>query len=119
MVALVGFLVLAVVLARRGVALPAGLLGGAGLGWALLAWLSPRAARPLHVAWMRLGETLGRVTTPALLVAVFVLVVIPTRLFLALRGLDPLQRRFDRAASSYWHARDAAAPGREGFERPW
>ena len=44
---------------------------------------------------------------------------VPTRLFLALRGVDPLQRRFDRGATTYWHERSPATFDREGFERPW
>lgn len=118
-VATAGFLGLAWALERRGLHVVARLLVGGGLAWACLAWVSPRAARPLHLGWMRLGKLMGRVTTPLLLVAVFVLVVIPTRLFLALRGIDPLHRRIDRGASSYWHERRPATFDREGFERPW
>lgn len=94
-------------------------LAGVGLAWAALAWASPRAARPLHQAWMGLGELIGRVTTPLLLVAVFALVLVPTRLFLLLRGIDPLQRRLDRRASSYWYERAPTGFDRAGFERPW
>ena len=69
-VALLGFAALGWALARRGHHVPAWSLAGAGLAWALLAWASPRATRPLHRAWMRLGELIGHVTTPLLLVAV-------------------------------------------------
>jgi hypothetical protein len=54
-----------------------------------------------------------------LLVVVFALVVVPTRLFLLLRGIDPLHRRLDRRASSYWHERAPTGFDRAGFERPW
>jgi hypothetical protein len=118
-VVLVGFAALAWMLERRGLPVAARSLAGVGLAWAALAWASPRTARPLHQAWMCLGEFIGRVTTPLLLVVVFVLVVVPTRLFLLLRGIDPLERRLDRSASSYWHERRPGAFDRASFERSW
>jgi hypothetical protein len=64
-------------------------------------------------------QALGRVTTPVLLGLVFVAVLLPTRLVLALTGGDPLTRRFDRTLPSYWAERAHPGFSREGFERLW
>jgi hypothetical protein len=119
LVALAGFAALGWTLGRRGHHVASLVLPAVGLAWALLALASPRAARPLHQGWMRLGELLGRVTTPLLLTVVFVLLVVPTRLFLWLRGIDPIERRPDRQALSYWNDRAPETFDRAGFERPW
>lgn len=118
-VVLVGFAAFGWALARRGHSHAALALALVGVAWALLALVSPRAARPLHLGWMRLGELIGRVTTPVLLTVVFALLVLPTRLFLLLRGIDPLARRPDRKAASYWNDRAPTTFDRAGFERPW
>ncbi|QXD16338.1 DUF4407 domain-containing protein [Rhodocaloribacter litoris] len=82
-------------------ALPVG-LGVAGAVLALGGWLAPRLFRPLYRAWMGLALVLGFVMTRVVLTLVFYLVVTPIGLLLRLFGRDPLQRRRDPAASSYW-----------------
>ena len=54
-----------------------------------------------------------------LLSVVFVLVLVPTRLLLALVSKDPLARRFDRGTPSYWSERKRRGFAREDFERLW
>ncbi len=84
---------------------------------AILSLVAPRAARPLQRGWMALGHALGRVTTPIVLTAVFVLVITPARMMLALFGRDPLQRGRDSSLKSYWTERPRSAFTREDFER--
>lgn len=92
---------------------------GVGLALVLLARAAPRSLVGVYRAWMALGEALGRVTTPLLLGLVFALVLVPTRLLLALMRKDPLTRRPDRAAPTYWSERERPGFTREGFERLW
>lgn len=109
-----------VALARRGVALPLALApAAAGLALVTLGLAAPRALVGPYRAWMALGEAIGRVTTPVLLFAVFVLVLLPTRLLLALARKDPMARRFDRGAATYWTERARRTFDRDGFERLW
>jgi hypothetical protein len=107
-------------LLRRGApwAAPLALLG-AGLALVAVSRAAPRSLVGVYRAWMLLGETLGRVTTPLMLGAVFVLVLVPTRLALALLGKDPLTRRFDRGAGSYWSERARTGFAAEDFRRLW
>jgi len=105
---------------RRGVPLALPVAGVAiGLALVLVSRVAPRALAGAYRAWMALGEALGRVTTPVLLLVVFVTVLLPTRLLLALRAKDPLTRRFDRAAPSYWIERPRAGFEPAHFERLW
>ncbi|MFO0628663.1 MAG: SxtJ family membrane protein [Polyangiales bacterium] len=106
-------------LQTRGVTSAAAGVASLGLALAALSVVAPSRARPLARAWQRLGEALGRVTTPVMLTAVFVLVVIPTRALMALARVDPLQRGFRRDVATYWSERRDGRLGREGFERPW
>lgn len=69
----------------------------------LLAALAvPKALAPLNRLWMALGLLLGRIVGPIMLFVVYVIAVVPTGLLMRIRGKDPLHRRFDRQAASYW-----------------
>jgi hypothetical protein len=58
--------------------------------------------RRLYVAWMALGVTLGRVVSPVILLALYVILFVPVGLVFRLRGRDALRRRLRRDAASYW-----------------
>ena len=88
--------------------------GGQPRPWALvvaaaflLAAISlPRVLTPLNRLWMAFGMLLGKIVGPIMLLVVYAIAVVPTGLVMRLRGKDPLHRRFDRAAASYWVRRD-------------
>ncbi len=56
---------------------------------------------------------IGWVLSHALLAAVFYGVVLPVGLAMRLAGRDPMTRRLDRAAASYWVGRERV----DGSER--
>lgn len=90
---------------------------GVGLGLATASFFAPSIVRPLAKVWGKLGQLLGRVTTPILLVLVFAFVVIPLRGVLTLLRIDPLRLRLDRHATSYFIERPKKIPDKTDFER--
>lgn len=62
----------------------------------------PAVLAPLNRLWMQFGILLGRIVSPIVLFLLYVVAIVPTGLVLRLRGKDPLHRRFDPAAASYW-----------------
>ena len=91
----------------------------AGIGGALVfgALLVPIVLKPLHIAWMTLALVLGYVMTRVLLTAVFYLVVTPTGLVMRVLGKDPLQRRIDHDASTYWIPKSYEDPSPDRLEK--
>jgi hypothetical protein len=83
----------------------AAILCGVSSGVALLGLLAPRAIRPVYVGWMLAVFPIGWVVSHVVLAAVFFLVITPIGATLRLLGHDPLHRRYDRAANTYWIAR--------------
>ena len=84
----------------------AGIVGAAGL-------IQPTWMRPIYVAWMIAAFPIGWVISHLLLAGVFYLLFTPIGLVMRLAGNNPLQRRFDSAAESYWIPRKSAkTPGR-------
>ena len=75
----------------------------------VLSMACPSILAPLNRLWMRFGLLLHKITNPLIMGLVFFLAVTPTALYLKIRGHDPLRRKIDKDARSYWI--DRAPPG--------
>lgn len=67
-----------------------------------LALAVPKVLAPLNRLWMQFGLLLGRIVAPIVLFLVYAIAVVPTGLLMRLAGKDPMRRRFDSTAASYW-----------------
>jgi hypothetical protein len=76
-------------------------------------WFVPSLIRPLYVVWIALAMPIGWTVSHLLLLAMFYLVFTPIGLIIRACGYDPLARRFDRTAASYWREHDR----NPGFDR--
>lgn len=94
--------VVALLVARRGHAVPASIIGGV----AAFALISGLCLPRLFCRWEAFGQQLGRVVavgvTWACLVPVFYLVFVPGRLILLLTRRDPMCREFPTRLPTYW-----------------
>jgi hypothetical protein len=96
-----GFLVVAALFFWRDVAAWPYLLGISGL-FALFGLVLPRVLAPIEWAWMKFAGVMGYIMTRVLLTLTFFLAITPTALILRLFGKDPLQKRIDSSASTFW-----------------
>ena len=80
----------------------AGSLAGLGLLSSLLSLLRPVANRPLYVGLTLLALPVGYLLSYLMLGALFYLLITPVGLLFRIIGRDPLQRRFEPEAESYW-----------------
>ncbi len=78
------------------------LLVGLGLVAGGLAWLAPRAVRPLYVGLLLITAPIGFVLSYVIMGVLFYLLITPLALVLRLVGYDPLKRKFERQAETYW-----------------
>jgi len=99
---------------RIGGFVPAVVAGLAG-SLALLAWLSPPHYAPVQRVLDRVLHLLLAGLTWLLLAVIYLGVFTPLRLWRALTGQDPLQRRPDPTAATYLRPVPPATPGR--FDR--
>lgn len=70
--------------------------------------LSP-IRKPLYVGWMLVVFPIGWVISHAAMALIYYLIFLPIGLLMRLFGRDPMQRRFDRDAPSYWIEHDPRA----------
>jgi hypothetical protein len=103
---LIAFALLGLTTWRHGHGLPAYAIWVAGIVVPLLGAMVPGLLRIVYLtatyATLPVGLTVSLVT----LLAVYYLVISPLGLLLRLLGHDPMQRRFDRGASTYWSPRE-------------
>ena len=97
------FAIAGVVVWRRTGSLTSGtiLWAGGGIVSALFA-LWPASRRRIYVGWMYAVYPIGWTVSHLLLGVVYFLVITPIGLTLRMLGHDPLERSFDRTASTYW-----------------
>lgn len=72
----------------------------------VFALAAPVFLRPVYIFWMRLAVFLGWINTRIILLVIFYLVFTPISLAQKMFGKDLLDRRIDKASSSYWHKKE-------------
>ena len=68
----------------------------------------PRLMRWIFVGWMVAAWPVGWLISHLLLAGVYYLLFTPIGVMMRVAGRDPLGRRLDRSAETYWVARSAA-----------
>jgi hypothetical protein len=91
-------------------------VGGAFLVVALVA---PSLLAPLNRVWTKFGLLLHKVTNPVIMGAVFYGAVTPTAWAMRAVGKDPLRRKIDRTAASYWIVREPPGPAPQSLKQPF
>ena len=72
----------------------------------VLSLVAPAALKPVFVVWMKFAEVLNWIMTRLLLGIVFYLMITPTRVLMRIFSDDPLKRRFEPDAETYWEEPD-------------
>ena len=96
---------------------PAPYLLTIGAAIALVGTVLPGAIRWLFFVWMALGLVLGTIMTSVILTLVFVVAVIPIGLIMRLVGRDPMHRKLDPNAPTYWLPKERTIEGKTRFEK--
>lgn len=82
-----------------------------------VALIRPSLLAPFNRAWMKFGLLLHKITNPVIMGLIFFLTVTPTALIMRAMGKDPLRRKFDPSATSYWIDRDPPGPEPETMKQ--
>lgn len=75
------------------------------------------ALKPGYRGWMKVAHLIGGVVTTVILGAVFFLLFAPIGILFRLIGKDHLERKWDKAARTYWHARPTEALSKERYQQ--
>ena len=112
-----GVLVAAVLYGRLDSQMPAAgvLLVTSAVG--LIGLAVPVLVRPVYVVWMGLAFPIGWTVSHLMMLAVFYFVLTPIGLVMRSLGRDPMQRRLDREAKTYWLPRTPRADMKRYFRQ--
>lgn len=91
------------------------IVGGISCFFLLAGVVAPRALAPVERAWLWLGESIGKVVTPIILILAYMLVITPMGILVRLLGKDLLDLRIDRSSQSYWREVEKDGPGTRPF----
>jgi len=72
-----------------------------GLIFLAIAFLKPILLKPLNNSWIKLGEVLGKLIAPIIMMVIFFFLITPLGLVLRLFGKDVLSIKFNKS-NSYW-----------------
>ena len=90
---------------------------GLGLALVVVYCVSPGLRRWVFLGWMYAALPIGWVVSHVLLGIIFYLIMTPIGLTMRLLGYDPMLRRFDRGADTYWVRRDRESDERRYFRQ--
>jgi hypothetical protein len=77
----------------------------------------PPLRRPVYLGWMYAAFPIGWIVSHILMVVVFYGVLTPIGLLMRAFGRDPLNRTFDRSATSYWIKHDPGSDLERYFQQ--
>ncbi len=77
-------------------------MGGIGAAAGVLFYAVPVLARPFYILWYFFACCIGIVMSNVILGAIYYAVFTPIGWLLRLCGHDPMKRRLDPSASTYW-----------------
>jgi hypothetical protein len=83
--------------------------------FAVLAYAAPRLLAPLNRLWAKVGLLLHVVISPVILGILFYVCVTPIGVLMRMTGRDPLRRKLEPAAKTYWITREPPGPAPETF----
>jgi hypothetical protein len=105
------------VLWRTGSRSVAGTLWGLAVIVPAAGWAFPQVMRIVYLSMAYAAFPIGMAVSFGVLLVAYYLVITPTGLVLRLFGHDPMRRRFDRRASSYWVPREPTGEVKRYFRQ--
>jgi hypothetical protein len=84
---------------------------------AIVALAAPQRLRWVYVGWMLAAYPIGWTVSHVLMAIIFFLVITPFGAIMRATGYDPMQRRFDRNATTYWEPRPTAPENKRYFRQ--
>jgi hypothetical protein len=119
-----GLIITAVLLALVGltkVGVPPRVLALTGIGFGVVMaacsiW-SAKVGEGIYEFWMKLAEPVGYSVSLLLLAMSFYLVFAPLGWLMRARGTDPMNRKFDKSATTYWIEHDPSGEASRYFRQ--
>jgi hypothetical protein len=87
-----------------------------GLALVAAALVRPDSLALPNRLWTKLGFVLFYVVNPVVMLLLFIVTIVPAGLIMRLVGHDPMRRRFEPEATTYWLERDPPGPAPDAIK---
>ena len=77
-------------------------IGLIGAGAGAVFWAVPQLALPFYILWYGVAACIGLVIGNLIFAGIFFLLITPTGFLLRMAGKDPIRKKPDKTAKSYW-----------------
>ena len=102
---------------RFGAHTAAYVLWAVAAGLMVVYYLVPAIRRPVYLGWLYAVMPIGWVISHLLLAAIYYLLITPIGLLMRLVGYDPMKRRLDPSADTYWIKREPIQEMKRYFQQ--
>ncbi len=75
---------------------------GISLIFFIFSIIFPRYLKKPRALWLKFGDFISKVITPIILLFIFITLIVPTSIILKILRFDPLNKRIDKKAKTYW-----------------
>jgi hypothetical protein len=82
-----------------------------------IGYIRPLWLRPINKLWMQFGLLLFKITNPIIMLLIYTITILPIGLIMRAMGKDPLRRKKDPNAESYWIVREHPGPAPDSIKR--
>ena len=93
--------------------------GSIALVFFLLGFIAPLKLNAFHKKWMKFAEVLGTFNMKVILGLVYMVCFSFLGVIFRIIGKDPMNRKFDSKADSYWVAHTVSPDGQERYEKQY
>lgn len=79
----------------------------------------PKALAPIYKVWIKITSFIGKVISCVVLGVFFYFVIVPVGLLMKVFSKDPLHKKFDKNADTYWLRRDTKLADPKRIEKQY
>jgi len=90
---------------------------GTGLAVLCAGLFAPRTLRYIYAIFLKIAHAIGWFNTRVILAIIYFLLLTPIAVAMKILGKDPLKRKIDKSASTYWVRRPASKAVKEQLEK--
>ncbi|WP_137939013.1 SxtJ family membrane protein [Chitinivorax sp. B] len=92
-------------------------IGWLGVFLIIISFVAPSQLSSLSKLWMGFGNLIQHIISPIVLAMMYFFMLTPFGLVMRLFGYDPMRKRFDANAESYWQLRHPPGPNSDSLSK--
>ena len=68
----------------------------------ILGLINSKILTPLNKIWFKFGILLGNIISPIIMLLIYILTFVPTKIYFIITNKDPMKIKYDKEVDTYW-----------------